>query len=187
MKKPQISSDINKNPRTSDARESIHTPETWTAEGSAERSGLYALAHQETPTEAVRIAFMRGWARATDHHRALLRTNEPLTIEGANAIAEDVGRNIDRIRERVGLPRADSPSPERSLWERCATCGHYAKDCDIVRKGHRSDSPPPDWADGVDAAAGVIRAEMAQKHPKPLGAILTCLETLAENYPGRRT
>lgn len=72
-------------------------PEGWTAEETAKRSGLYDLSRQETPDEAVRIAFLRGWARAADHHEAKAKssTDRPsqdtrgaYEIEGARLAAE---------------------------------------------------------------------------------------------------
>lgn len=49
---------------------------------------------------------------------------------------------------------------------------------------------PEDWADGVDAAAGVVRSEAAKRGANgPAGRVLAevakQLEGLAENYPGR--
>ena len=52
-------------------------------------------------------------------------------------------------------------------------------------------TPSKDWADGVDAAAGVVRAEMSRHSNAGVFALLsklvTTLETLAENHPDRAT
>lgn len=55
-------------PRADSARPYASKPETWNPDWVASRSGLYDLVRQKEPKEAVRIAFLRGWASAAKHH-----------------------------------------------------------------------------------------------------------------------
>lgn len=84
--------------RESDAHHDVRKPEEWTAESSATHSGLVPLSEQEAPREAVRIAFLRGWARATDHHKAL-RIRERATAVAS--ILDEIGVTIAGIEARA--------------------------------------------------------------------------------------
>ena len=55
------------------------------------------------------------------------------------AVADEVRTRIEDLLANA-LPKeaCTAASSERGPWERCATCGHYALDCDIVLRGHRA-------------------------------------------------
>lgn len=104
---------------------------------------------------------------------------------------------INREQQVEALPWADETSarnyfdPAQQQWSESWLCRVVIgpRDMHGMKHDQRVDkAPPEDWADGVDAAASVVRAEMVFRDGLTaaiLAVLVKRLEELAENYPGR--
>lgn len=112
---------------------------------------------------------------------------------------------IAQVQEAIGInPPVDADDPMfRQGWNAAIAmidtlneakklkgepeCSYIGK-CNSSRcpKHHPSTKEECDWADGMEQAARVVRAEAAQPKQRTLTEVAKCLQGLADHYPSRK-